>query len=296
MTTSDINRTLVQNLIRSQFPEWSDLPIEKIAFEGWDNRTFRLGNHMLIRLPSAEAYAESVHKEQKWLPFLAPELSLEIPEPLGMGHPCDMYPWNWSIYKWIQGKSANLYTFNDEQLEIIAHQLSHFLKELHQIKIDRAPEPGPHNFFRGAHPSVYDKETRRAITNLKSFLDCERMIALWEKSLESRWHQPFVWIHGDLSAANIIIRENRLKAVIDFGGTGVGDPACDLSIAWTFFKNKSREVFKKNMDLDSNTWERARGWVLWKALVILESQVDKTSPEAKRNLKIVDDIVRTSLV
>ena len=55
--------------------------------DGWDNWTFRLGDRLSVRLPSAAGYAEQAEKEALWLPRLAPQLPLSVPTPVGAGHP-----------------------------------------------------------------------------------------------------------------------------------------------------------------------------------------------------------------
>jgi aminoglycoside phosphotransferase (APT) family kinase protein len=292
MSKVEITDILVKNLIAEQFPQWSHLPIRPVALSGVDNRTFRLGNEMSIRLPSAECYAEQVQKEQTWLPILVPHLSFRIPEPLAMGYPTKNYPWHWSIYRWIEGESANALIIDDVHLQQIASDLAQFLHELHKIDIIGGPLPGPHNFWRGAHPSVYDDETRSAIENLKGLIDVDAATAVWQKAMSSRWNKNPVWIHGDFSAGNILIKENRLVAVIDFGGMAIGDPACDLVIVWTFLKNESRKIFRSYMTLDHDTWARARGWALWKALITIASLQDKTSHEATNQQRIIREILK----
>ena len=286
-----ISLALVQNLINEQFPEFSLLPIKQIIPGGNDNRTFRLGNDMLIRLPSAERYALKVQKEQHWLPILAPHLSISVPKPLKMGQPSKDYPFNWSIYQWIDGESANNITIDDISLQKIALDLSNFLNELHKIDITNGPISGIHNFWRGGPLFTYDAETKLAIDQLRDLIDANQATAVWQKALNSTWTQNPVWIHGDLSAGNILIENNQLVAVIDFGGMAIGDPACDLVIAWTFLKGESRKVFKSQLNLDSNTWARARGWALWKALITLTALKDKNSLEAATQLQIINEIL-----
>lgn len=263
-TKLEITESLVTALIAEQFPQWAHLPIRPVELSGWDNRTFRLGEEMSIRLPSAEEYAPKVQIEQKWLPLLAPHLSLSIPKPLALGQPSKNYPWHWSIYQWIEGESANVLHIDDSHLALIASDLAQFLNELHKIDTRGGPLPGPHNFYRGESPVVYNAETKSAIAQLQNFIDVDAATAVWEKSISSRNKNP-VWFHGDVSAGNILIKDNQLVAVIDFGGMGVGDPAYDLVIAWTFLKNESRKIFRTHLSLDSDTWARARGWALWKA-------------------------------
>lgn len=177
----------------------------------------------------------------------------------------------------------------------MAVQLANFLKELHKINTLGAPEAGPHNFYRGGDLAVYDNETEQAIKKLLNKINTSAAMNVWQKALSSKWTNKPVWIHGDLSSGNILIKDKQLTAVIDFGGMGVGDPACDLVMAWTFFKNKSREAFKANLSLDTDTWDRAKGWALWKALITLAELQDKNGIEAIKQKQIIDDIINENL-
>jgi aminoglycoside phosphotransferase (APT) family kinase protein len=291
MKRIDIPLPIVCALIAEQFPKWSGLPIRKVDCNGWDNQTFHLGSDMLIRLPSAESYAAQVLKEQKWLPKLAAHLSVPIPEPLAKGRPSKVYPWDWSVYRWLEGESANALSIESLDLNTLSIQLAQFLKELQNIGSSEGPPPGAHNCYRGAHPSVYDSEIRSAARNLSDRVDEKVVTAIWEEALSSDWGHSPVWIHGDFSAGNILIQEGRLSAVIDFGCMGVGDPACDLVIAWTLLDVGSRSVFRSHLNLDPKTWARARGWALWKALITLQSSLEdqKIAEEQKR---VVQQILR----
>src|SRR5438067_755858 len=87
-----LDDALARRLVSGQFPRWANLPVRSLDVGGWDNRTFRLGSHMSVRLPSAAAYAPQVEKEHRWLPRLAPMLPLPIPTPLAIGEPASGYP------------------------------------------------------------------------------------------------------------------------------------------------------------------------------------------------------------
>jgi aminoglycoside phosphotransferase (APT) family kinase protein len=278
MPNPKITVDLAEKLIAQQFPHWSSLIITPVEKSGWDNRTFHLGTKLLIRMPSSAEYALQVTKEQKWLPKLAPYLSVPIPKPLAQGNPTKDYPWGWSVYEWIDGESASISRI--DHLEIFAADLAQILMQLQKIDPSYGPLPGAHNFYRGAHLSVYDNETKIAINQLRDFIDVGLISAIWEKAISSSWHKPPVWIHGDFSASNILIKHGRLAAIIDFGCMGIGDPACDLVISWTFLTKESRNVFKELLDLDEDTWARARGWALWKSLITLVRFKDYNCPEA----------------
>ena len=285
----DIDTALVARLIGSQFPQWSGLPIYPAEPNGWDNRTFRLGPDLLVRLPSAEGYAAQVRKEQRWLPLLAPHVPLPIPVPVARGLPGAGYPWSWSVYRWLDGQPVSTADLSD--LTELAVTLASFLVCLQQIDPTGGPRPGPHNFFRGGPLETYDSETRRAIAAAQDLIDSELARAVWENALAATWHGRPVWIHGDVAAGNLLVQAGRLAAVIDFGCSGVGDPACDLTIAWTLLSGESREAFRSALPLDAATWRRGRGWALWKALITYVGSLE-TDPAAEAMARrVIDDVL-----
>ncbi len=282
---------LAHKLILKQFPEYAHLPITSVESQGHDNRSFRLGDEMLIRMPTDEQYALKVAKEQELLPKLKNHLSFEIPAPIKMGTPSVDYPYPFSIYKWLEGKSINLINKDGIDLETLAQTLAKFLKELQAIKDVDGPKPGQHNWWRGDHVSVYDKGAKEQIAKLTGIIDTEKAIDLWERACNTRWSKPPVWIHGDYAIGNMLMRNGKLSAIIDFGGMGMGDPACDLVIAWGFLEGKSREIFINEMNLDKDIWARAKAWALWKATFVLCELEDKNSADAIKQLQIINEVI-----
>jgi aminoglycoside phosphotransferase (APT) family kinase protein len=260
-----IDEQLVRRLIGAQFPQWADLPMRAVIPGGIDNRTFRLGDELAVRLPSAAGYAASVEKEQRWLPVIARGVSLPVPEPVGHGEPGEGYEFAWSINRWLPGETAAVGAIDD--LNRFADDLAGFLHELQGVETEGAPIAGEHSFFRGASLLHYDDETRRAIAALGDRIDGARAMAMWEEGLTAVWSGTPVWFHGDVSAGNLLVERGRLSAVIDFGTSGVGDPACDLYIAWTTLDAESRETFREALGVDDAMWARGRAWTLWKALI-----------------------------
>lgn len=284
-----IDSALVRNLITIQFPEWQDLSILPVAMSGWDNRSFHLGKDMLVRMPSSAEYAAQVEKEQRWLPRLNKLLSLQIPEPLAIGQPAAGYPWKWSIYRWIKGETIASADITD--LCDIATSLGQFLTSLHHIDPTGGPLPGLHSFYRGGELATYDTEVRQALDVLKGKIDTHAALNLWETALATHWQKAPVWVHGDISAGNLLLQEEKLVAVIDFGQLTIGDPACDLAIAWTLFQGKSREVFRTTLSLDEGTWARGRAWALWKALIVAAGFTNPNNTEANECWHIIDEIL-----
>jgi aminoglycoside phosphotransferase (APT) family kinase protein len=287
---SGITIDLARQLIADQFLEYRHLPITPVEKQGHDNRTYRLGDDKLIRLPTAASYALKVPKEQKLLPELAPYISVRIPAPIKMGTPTPYYPFPFSIYQWLPGRSVNLLVLTDAMKLNLAFDLAQFLRELQIIKSVEGLAPGQHNWWRGDHVSVYGKDAREQIAQLVGVIDADKANELWEQACKTKWNRPPVWVHGDLSIGNILLENGKLSAVIDWGGMAVGDPACDLVIAWTFLDGKARDTFIHEMDLDEETWLRARGWALWKATFELCQLQDKDGPEAFKQKSIIEEV------
>jgi aminoglycoside phosphotransferase (APT) family kinase protein len=287
-----IDAELVSNLIREQFPQWSGLPIRAVKESGWDNRTFHLGAQMLVRLPSDPAYAPQIEIEQRWLPQLAPTLPLAIPTPLEQGAPTQIFLMPWSIYRWIDGERASADRIAN--LEEFARDLARFLVAFQSIEAKDGPPAGAQNFYRGGALSHYDAQARDAIEILGSKIDTSRAMLLWNEALSSSWNRAPVWVHGDVSCGNLLVQNGRLHAVIDFGQLAVGDPACDLAIAWTLFHGESRAAFRKALDLDDETWARARGWVLWKAMIVAARLVETNAIEYTNPWRAIEAVLKDS--
>jgi aminoglycoside phosphotransferase (APT) family kinase protein len=266
-----ISMQQVRALIASQFPQWGHLDVRPVELSGWDNRSFRLGDDMLVRLPSAARYVAQVEKEHRWLPELASLLPLPIPEPLAIGERGQDYPFPWSVYGWLDGEPLALH-LDETDLSPIAADVAAFLKALHGIDASNGPLAGEHNFHRGGSLAVYDGEARAAAVRLADEVDQALAMEIWQLALSSQWQGPGVWVHGDIAEGNLLVKDGRLSAVIDFGSSGVGDPSSDLILAWNVLDTESRAVFRRALDLDDATWQRGRGWALWKALITLEAQ------------------------
>jgi len=128
---------------------------------------------------------------------------------------------------------------------------------------------GAHSFYRGTHPSVYGDQVQQALGQLANQVDVNACQAIWDEAVRTAWGTGPVWFHGDFAPGNLLTDRGRLVAVIDFGTCGVGDPACDLVIAWTVFTDAERAIFRDAAALPDDAWARGRGWALWKALVTL---------------------------
>ena len=289
MRKADITPDLVSRLLADQFPQWAGLPVRPVEADGVDNTTFRLGQTMSVRLPSADAYVEQVYKEHRWLPVLAAQLPLPIPEPLAKGVPGNGFPRPWSVYRWIDGDPATAEGVAD--MPGFAADLADFLVALYQIDPAGGPGPGTHNFFRGGPVAVYDGETQDALAALQGQIDTALAAEVWRTALRASWQGPPVWFHGDAQPGNLLVRDGKLSAVIDFGTSGVGDPACDTTIAWTFLSGESSRVFTERLPFDEATWARGRGWAIWKAMIVLVEALKDDPQDAAYTKGVIEAIL-----
>lgn len=262
-----IDLPLVQQLIRTQFPQWVSEAIHTVDPQGHDHRSFRLGDDLLVRIPSAQRYVAQVEKEQLYLPQLYPHLTLKIPQVIAQGQASDLFPYPWSIYRWIEGDVLRLDTPCNQN--DIALELAHFLQEFQKIDSTLGPKAGAHNFHRGGNLAVYAQETTIALSALSSNINVLVCLQIFDRALASSWTQKDVWVHGDIAVGNLLLNQGHLSAVIDFGSMAVGDPACDYVMAYTFFDTEARKRFKQTLMVDESTWHRTQGWALWKAVITL---------------------------
>ncbi|MEU7702358.1 aminoglycoside phosphotransferase family protein [Streptomyces sp. NPDC039028] len=269
-----VDGELVARLVAGRFPAWAGLPVQAVRSAGTDNTMFRLGDDLVVRLPRAAHAAGHVEKEQRWLPLLAPHLPLDVPVPVGRAAAGPDFPRPWSVYRWLDGDDAY-----DAPLTDLAHAavaLGRFGAALRAVDAHDGPAS-----FRGGHVTSWERgQLPRVIRDFaaEGLIDAGLATASWEAVLRlPQWEGPPVWVHGDLLPGNLLGRDGRLGAVIDFGGVGTGDPACDTMPAWTLFTADTRPLFREAARVDDATWARGRGWALAWGLVT-EHYYRETNP------------------
>lgn len=285
---------LVRRLLAAQFPAWASLRVERVESSGTDNAIYRLGDEMAVRLPRIPSAVAQVEKEFRWLPRLAPPLPLPIPLPLAKGSPCERYPWDWSVSRWLGGENATIERLGDPHQA--ANDLANFVVALRRIDTAGGPLAGAHNFGRGAPLATRDAATRAAIDALRGTIDTAAAIAAWEAALLAPvWDGPPAWVHGDLHSGNLLSADGRLSAVIDFGGLGIGDPACDLMVAWNLFSAGTRESFRATVAVDDATWARGRGWALSVGLIALPYYYQSNPTLAGIARHAIDEVIHDAV-
>jgi aminoglycoside phosphotransferase (APT) family kinase protein len=256
----DVDARLARQLLRTQFPQWSELPLDPVEPGGSDHVIFRLGDSLSLRLPRGSWAGRQAEKEHRWLPLLAPHLPLPVPEPVGLGVPALGYRWHWSVTRWLAGQTATAHAIADPAGAAL--ELAGFLIALQRLPVPGRDIAGPGADLAGKTLASRDESTRAAIASASDRFDGGAMTALWDAALAAPdWAGPPVWFHGDLHTGNLLMADGRISAVIDFE-LGTGDPACDLMIAWTFLTRQTRPAFRAALRCDDATWLRGLGWGL----------------------------------
>jgi aminoglycoside phosphotransferase (APT) family kinase protein len=276
---------LVSRLLARQFPRWAGLPVVRFPSAGTDHAIYRLGAHLAARMPRVGGAAGQAAKEAEWLPRLAPRLPLALPVPLAIGRPDLGYPYPWAVYEWLPGRPAEGRLQDPTQA---ATDLAGFIRALRSLDTTGAPPAGS----RGGPLAERDDAVRQAVAALGGRIDGVAALRTWDESLAApAWDGPGRWIHGDLLPGNLLVRDGRLCAVIDFGSAAIGDPACDLQPAWHLFRGPSRRAFLAALDVDRAGWLRGRGWVLSQALIALPYYWDTNPGIVRQSLHALGEVL-----
>jgi aminoglycoside phosphotransferase (APT) family kinase protein len=285
-----VDPTLVRSLLAEQFPDWTQLPLSRLEPAGSDHVIYRLGDTMSVRLPRSDWADGEAAKEHTWLPLLAPQLPLAVPEPLALGAPGRGYAWHWSVTRWLDGTTASVDGLADPDLA--AGQLADFLRALQAIPAAGALLPGPHPELNRAQLADRDPSTRAAIEAVARVFDTAALTEVWDNALAApAWDREPVWCHGDFHTGNLLTVDGRISAVIDFGGLGMGDPACDLVVAYTLLSATTRPLFRAALGVDDATWTRGMGWGLTTGLNAYTSHAATEPRVARQTIRQLTEVL-----
>lgn len=278
----EITPGLVQSLLQQQHPDLAHLPVQ-IMDSGWDNVMVRLGEDLALRLPRRAVADALILYEQKWLPYLGPQLSLPIPVPLRVGKPQENYPFHWSVLPWLAGQAADQSPPEPSQATIV----SEFLRELHTIDL---PDEYPENPSRDCGLREKCEDIGRRMIALKNQTDLitPAIMDIWNTALDTDIDTPTCWIAGDMHARNVLVDEGKITAFIDWGDMCGGDRATDLSAIWALFNSPSaRQQAIKTYAMSEATLKRAKGWAVFFGVVLLQTGLVDTPRHAQMGRQIL---------
>ena len=280
-----IDAELVSKLVAAQFPAWASLTISPVPSAGTDNKLFRLGDRMVVRLPKILWAVDYIIKEFDWLTAHGAILPLVTPTPMAMGVANEDFPWAWAIYGWINGTNPTAESLTD--WNEVANQLAQFVVAMGSIE---APSGVATN--RGVALRQRHKFVQYSLDKLDGIVDVQAARQLWNFSLEiPQWNGGNAWVHGDIKAGNLLESNGAISAVIDFGCLSLGDPACDLIVAWNMLPISARNTFRLATGVDDATWLRGRGWALSIALIEIPYYLHTNAAMIAEALYVISQIL-----
>jgi len=274
-----VDAELVRALVGRAMPDYADAPVRRLPSSGSTNALFRLGEEFIVRLPRQPGGSAAISKEARWLPVLRPRLPVSVPEVVAVFEPDRGYPERWSVVRWIDGEHPDVIdarTSVDLRRENLAKDLAALLEALKGAEVPTEAVNHPDlQWYRGEPLATMDQVTRENLERCRSLegfdLDLHAAERIWDEAMKLPGAADRTaprWYHGDLAAENLLVRDGRLAAVLDFGGLSVGDPTVDLVVAWEILDPPARELFRRQLGVDDATWLRGRAWALSITLMI----------------------------
>ncbi len=263
-----VDEALVGRMIADQLPEYAGAPVRRLSASGSSNSLFRLGEELLVRVPRQPGGSATILKEARWLPYLEDALPTGVPEIVAVGEPAHGYPEHWSVVRWVDGEHPTAASGNGSRN--LACDLAGVVRALRELDVPlEARKDAALRWYRGEPLTAIDSDIRayaeqcRSVPNLD--LDIDAVLMVWDAAMVAAADGPAPatrWLHGDLLAENLLVRNGRLAAVLDFGGLAVGDPTVDLVTAWELLDPEARALFRTEAGLDDHTWLLGRAWAL----------------------------------
>lgn len=251
----------VRRLLAAQAPQWSALAVRRVPEFGTDHALFGVGTDLVARMPIRPDGGAQAVWEAEWLPRLQAGVSPALSVPVLVGRPDEAYPLRWSVHPWLPGRAPTRAELDTPEL---ARQLARFVTELQRCDPAGAGLTGSRGQpLQGVAGADRDAATRAALHRVGDLVDAAAAEAVWQDGVDApAWAGPGVWFHGDLQPGNVLLSHGRLSAVLDWGCPGVGDPACELAVAWNTFGPRARAVLRDQLDVDEATWCRGRAWAV----------------------------------
>lgn len=271
-----------------------DLELATVATlgQGFDNTAFLVDGAWVVRFPRRQIAAPLVVSEAALLPWIAPRVPLPVPLPCLIGQPSERFPWTFTGYRLLTGRTAAAADLDDDARVAAAPVVARFLAALHALPIDEARS-------RGAGGDAFAKlDVGPRIARVRKDLEAARARGLVDAAALARLEpvyadvadlrgpRPAALVHGDLYAQHVLVDDaGAPNGVIDWGDVHVGDPALDLAFAWLFLPPTSRAAFRAAYGpIDDDTWRLARFRAVCHAAVDLVYAEDADEPDLAREI------------
>jgi aminoglycoside phosphotransferase (APT) family kinase protein len=269
----DVDEELVRRLLATVSTAYDGLPLRRFEVTGSDNSLFRLGEDLLVRVPRQPGGTRTIEKEQRWLPYVAAHLPVPVPEIVAVGEPGFGYPERWSVVRYLAGERPDVPRDGAAPRHELAADLAAVVRALGALAVpDEARSDDELQWYRGRPLATMDdamqaylRDSRPLVGHPELTVDLDEVASAWARTIgmpEARRSVEPHWYHGDLNAENLLVRDGRLVAVLDFGGLSIGDPTIDLVVAWQLLDPAARATFRQALAVDDVTWRLACGWVL----------------------------------
>lgn len=290
----------VRKLVDHQFPQWSGLPIERVASPGTVNAIFRIGRQLAARFPLVPADVEST---RRWLEREAAaarkfvwRTRFSSPEPVALGEPGAGYPMPWAVQTWVVGRVMS--EFDGGQADPAASET--FVRDLAElIAGTREIDTGGAQFAgsgRGGDLPAHDDWMQTCFDNSEALFDVPRVRRCWYRLRELPCSGPDLMTHGDLIPMNLLVTDGRLVGVLDVGGLGPADPALDLVVAWHLLEAGPRRALREALGCDDLEWERGKAWAFEQAMGAAWYYVESNPAMSLMGKRTIDRILADECV
>jgi aminoglycoside phosphotransferase (APT) family kinase protein len=232
-------------IIHKQFPELEIQDTRSLG-EGFDNTVIQINGDYVFRFPRRNVAMHLMEAESQILPAIVGRLPLKVPEPIFFGKPTADFPYSFTGYKMVQGKTP--YRESLEKKIISARRFAHFLKRLHQVSVAEAMEYGITFDCKRRLDILFRREQLAKNAKLVKALgyseQAEIVLAYIDSVKPFGLKEEVSLVHGDIHIRNVLLdNEDVLTGIIDWGDVHVGHRAIDISFIYSYFPTQARQSF-----------------------------------------------------
>ena len=289
----DVDADVVRLLVEDQFPQWSGLPIVRVAPGGSVNAIFRVGDSLAARFPLQGGDPDEVRgwliEEARAATQFAAVSPVRSPMPIALGQAGHGYPVSWAVQDWLPGQDA--IAEDPAASAVFALELADLLARLREV------DTGGQRFSgggRGGHLRDHDEWMDLCFAKNRGLVDVEILRSLWESLRVLPEVDQDVMCHGDLTPQNLLVDAGRLVGVLDTGGFHAADPALDLVSVWHLLDGERRDLLQEHLGCGEVQWHRGMAWALQQAMGLVWYYAETNPTMSRWGLRTLDRLVDVS--